>query len=231
MSSKVILVTGANKGIGFEIVRQLSARGHHVLLAARDPEKGLSAVKQLQAEKLSASFVPLDITQDASIVEAVQQVKTHFDKIDVLMNNAAILLKKDQSLMNGDWSIIEQTIHADALAQLKVSRAFVPILSNGGKIIMTSSGGGSMTDPVGGWSPAYCISKSLLNAITRHLAYELEGRRIAVNAFCPGWVKTDMGGRSAPRSVAHGAETGVWLATNESNATGKFFRDKKEIPW
>ncbi|MFZ5971379.1 MAG: SDR family NAD(P)-dependent oxidoreductase, partial [Bacteroidota bacterium] len=177
MSSKVILVTGANKGIGFEIVRQLSARGHHVLLAARDPEKGLSAVKQLQAEKLSASFVPLDITQDASIVEAVQQVKTHFDKIDVLMNNAAILLKKDQSLMNGDWSIIEQTIHADALAQLKVSRAFVPILSNGGKIIMTSSGGGSMTDPVGGWSPAYCISKSLLNAITRHLAYELEGRR------------------------------------------------------
>ena len=88
-----------------------------------------------------------------------------------------------------------------------------------------------MTDPVEGWSPAYCVSKSMLNALTRHLAYELESRQISVNAVCPGWVKTDMGGKSAPRSVERGAETIVWLATTEKTVTGKFFRDKKIIPW
>ena len=96
---------------------------------------------------------------------------------------------------------------------------------------MVSSEGGSMTDPVGGWSPAYCISKSLLDAMTRHLAHDLSDRRVSVNAFCPGWVKTDMGGRSAPRNVERGADTGVWLATEVKIATGKFFRDRKEIPW
>lgn len=96
---------------------------------------------------------------------------------------------------------------------------------------MTSSQGGSMTDPVGGWSPAYCLSKSFLNAITRHLANELSGRNISVNAFDPGWVKTDMGGPSAPRQVEEGADTVVWLATSEKISTGKFYRSRKEIPW
>ena len=88
-----------------------------------------------------------------------------------------------------------------------------------------------MSDPVGGWSPAYCISKSLLNAITRHLAYELKSKNISVNAMCPGWVKTDMGGKSAPRNVEQGADTAVWLATADKIPTGKFFSDRKEIPW
>lgn len=96
---------------------------------------------------------------------------------------------------------------------------------------MTSSGGGSMTDAVGGWSPAYCISKSALNAMTRHLAYELSDRQIAVNAYCPGWVRTDMGGKSAPRNVEQGADTAVWLATTEHINSGLFFRDRKVIPW
>ena len=88
-----------------------------------------------------------------------------------------------------------------------------------------------MSDPVGGWSPAYCVSKSFLNAATRHLAYELSAKGISVNAYTPGWVRTDMGGRSAPRSVEQGADTAVWLATNENIPTGKFFSDRKEIPW
>ena len=100
------------------------------------------------------------------------------------------------------------------------------------RIVNLSSGGGSMTDHVGGWSPAYCISKTMLNGLTRHLAYELSEYGISVNAVCPGWVKTDMGGKSAPVSVQKGAETPVWLATEApSDMTGKFFRNKHEIDW
>lgn len=227
----IVLITGANKGIGFEMARQLAQLGHQAILTARDPQRGQAAVSKLQSEKLPVFFIPLDITDGESIDQAVEKVRTQFGKLDVLINNAAILRKEDQSLNRNDWSLIEETIHTNATAQLNVSRKFLPLLPRGGRIIMTSSGGGSMTDPVEGWSPAYCISKSLLNAITRHLAHELQPMGISVNAFCPGWVKTDMGGKSAPRSVERGAETGVWLATAEDPGTGKFFRDRKVIPW
>jgi NAD(P)-dependent dehydrogenase (short-subunit alcohol dehydrogenase family) len=158
-------------------------------------------------------------------------VQQQFGKLDVLINNAAILLKEDQSLLKNSWLTIDQSLQTDAMAQLMVTWHFQSLLNKGSRIIMTSSGGGSMTDPVGGWSPAYCIAKSLLNAITRHLAYEYTQQQISVNAFCPGWVKTDMGGKSAPRSVQQGADTAVWLATAEKIPTGHFFRDRKEIPW
>ena len=119
-----------------------------------------------------------------------------------------------------------------AFGPLRVTKDFLPFIPSGGRVIMISSGGGSMTDEVGGWWPAYCVSKSLLNAITRHLAYELSEKNISVNAVCPGWVKTEMGGRGAPRSVERGAETITWLATEAPlKLTGKFFRDRKEIPW
>jgi NAD(P)-dependent dehydrogenase (short-subunit alcohol dehydrogenase family) len=228
---KIILVTGANKGIGFEIVRQLAKLGHDVILTARDQINGLNAVNHLKAEGLSVRFIQLDITNQESISKVFDYVKNNFKKLDVLINNGAILLKEDQSLLKNQWNIIEETVQTDALAQLNVVRILRPLLSPGGRIIFTSSEGGSMTDPVGGWSPAYCISKSMLNAITRHLAFELSSRNISVNAFCPGWVKTDMGGKSAPRNVEQGADTGVWLATAEKITTGKFFRDRKEIPW
>jgi NAD(P)-dependent dehydrogenase (short-subunit alcohol dehydrogenase family) len=227
----VILISGANKGIGFEMARQLARLSHQVIVTARDPERGQEAAKTLQAEKLPVYFLPLDITDGGSIEDAAESVRAKFGKLDVLINNAAILMKEDQSLLRNEWSLIEQTINTDATAHLNVIRKFLPLMSAGSKIIMTSSEGGSMTDPVGGWSPAYCISKSLLNAITRHLAHELESAGITVNAFCPGWVKTDMGGMSASRSVEKGAETGVWLATSENTGTGKFFRDRKVIPW
>jgi NAD(P)-dependent dehydrogenase (short-subunit alcohol dehydrogenase family) len=227
---KVMLVTGANKGIGFEIVRQLSKLGHEVILTARDEKKGIDAVAKLKSENLSVHFIQLDITKEESIASAVIQVKKQFGSIDVLINNAAILEKEDKSLLNTEWSVIQKTIETDALAQLHVTRHFLPLFKTGSRIIMTSSGGGSMTEPVGGWSPAYCVSKSMLNAVTRHLAYELTDQ-IKVNAYCPGWVKTDMGGRSAPRAVEEGADTAVWLATAETIATGKFYRDQKIIPW
>ena len=227
---KTILVTGGNKGIGLEIVRQLSEQGHQVILTARDEAKGNFAAEQLKREKLNSHFVQLDITDKNSVEIAFQKVKNDFKQIDVLINNAAILLKEDRSLLKNSESVFDLTLNTNAAAQLEVTRTFLPLIPSGGRIIMTSSDGGSMTSPVGGWSPAYCVSKSLLNAMTRHLAYELHGR-ISVNAYCPGWVRTDMGGRSAPRNVEQGADTAVWLATSKEIPTGKFFRDRKEIPW
>ncbi len=231
MEKKIILVTGSNKGIGIEIVRQLARLGHQVILTARDESKGLEAQKKLKTEDLVVHFVVLDITKEESIQQAFDRVKTNLGKVDVLINNAAILLKEDQSLLKNDRLIFEKTLQSNAFAQLKVTKLFYTIIPDGGRIIMTSSAGGSMSDPVGGWSPAYCVSKSLLGAITRHLAYELSIKKITVNAFDPGWVKTDMGGRSAPRNVEQGADTAVWLATHDKTATGKFFRDRREIPW
>lgn len=227
---KTILVTGSNKGIGFEIVKQLAKLGHTVILTARDEKKGVDALAKLKIENLTVHFIQLDITSEQSIKRAAEQIKLNFGKLDVLINNAAILLKEDQTLLTSDWNSIQQTIQANAIAQLNVVRNFQSLLPNGGRIIFTSSEGGSMTDPVGGWSPAYCISKSMLNAITRHLAYEMSNR-ISVNAFCPGWVKTDMGGKSAPRNVEQGADTAVWLSTADKISTGKFYRDRKEISW
>ena len=231
MEKKIILVTGSNKGIGLEIVRQLARQGHQIILTARDEVKGLEAQKKLKAENLQVHFLRLDITQEESIHQTASKVKTEFGKLDVLINNAAISLRGDHSLLQNDRAITELIIKTNAFAQLAVTRVFHPLLKDGGKIIMISSGGGSMTDPVGGWSPAYCVSKSFLGAITRHLAYELNSRKISVNALDPGWVKTDMGGQSAPGSVEEGADTPVWLATNDKISTGNFFRNRKEIPW
>lgn len=228
---KIVLVTGANKGIGFEIVRQLARQGLLVILTSRDSENGLSAQNQLSKENLSVDFVQMDIASPDSIQQAFTKVKSTYQRLDILINNAGICLKDDRSLLHSELSVIRQTMETNALAQLTVTRIFYPIIPSGGRIIMTSSEGGSMSDPVGGWSPAYCVSKSFLNAITRHLSYELRDRRISVNAFDPGWVKTDMGGRSAPGSVEQGADTAVWLATTENPATGKFYYSRKEIPW
>jgi NAD(P)-dependent dehydrogenase (short-subunit alcohol dehydrogenase family) len=229
--NKVILVTGSNKGIGFEIVRELAKLGHQVILTARDETKGLEAQQKLKAEDLVVHSLTLDITKEEGIQGAASKVKSDFGKLDVLINNAAISLRGDHSLLQNNSSVTEQIINTNALAQLAVTRAFQSLIPNGGKIIMISSGGGSMSDPVGGWSPAYCVSKSFLGAITRHLAYELGSRNISVNALDPGWVKTDMGGRSAPGSVEEGADTPVWLATTDKIGTGKFFRNRREIPW
>jgi NAD(P)-dependent dehydrogenase (short-subunit alcohol dehydrogenase family) len=232
MDQKMILVTGAKKGIGFEVVRQLARLGHAVLLGARDEAKGREAVERLNAEDLKAEFLLLDVADPMSIAQAVEVVRRKSRAIDVIINNAAVLLRGDQSLSQGTSEVFHLTMRTNVFGPVQVVRHFLSLMRPGGRIIMISSGGGSMTDPVEGWAPVYCISKSALNAVTRQLAYELAVHPISVNAYCPGWVHTDMGGRTAPRNVQRGAETAVWLATTTDDLpTGKFFRDRKVIPW
>jgi NAD(P)-dependent dehydrogenase (short-subunit alcohol dehydrogenase family) len=229
---KSILITGSNRGIGFEIARQCAAKNFRVFISGRNKEKLEAALEKLQHEKLQAEILVMDTSDLKSISDAAIKFSSLKIKLDVLVNNAGIGVRGDNSLSTGSDEIFHQTLITNAYGPLRVTRAFLPFIPGGGRIIMISSGGGSMTDEPGGWSPAYCTSKSLLNSITRHLASELEEKNIAVNAVCPGWVRTDMGGAGATRSVAKGAETPVWLATEApNNLTGKFIRDKKEIPW
>lgn len=228
---KTILITGGNRGIGYEVARQLLHLGHQVILSGRDESKLSKAKDQLRKSGGSLDVLVMDAGDPRSISGAAGTFGKMRIKLDVLINNAGMLFKADNNLLTDPDQYVQDTLEVNSLGPLRIAKAFVPLMNTPGRIINISSGGGSMTDPVGGWSPAYCISKSLLNAITRHLAYELEEKKIAVNAVCPGWVKTDMGGTSAPRSLEQGAETIVWIATTGSIQTGKFFRDKKVIPW
>jgi NAD(P)-dependent dehydrogenase (short-subunit alcohol dehydrogenase family) len=227
-----VLITGANRGIGFEIARQLGKKGFHVFLSARRKDAGEKALKKLQEEGIHAEFILMNIADIQSIQNAAAEISKKIKHLDVLVNNAGIALKEDDNLLTVDSKVVTDTFQTNVFGALYVTQQFAALLGKGSRMINISSGGGSMTDEVGGWSPVYCISKSALNALTRHLAYYLEEKEVSVNAMCPGWVRTDMGGRGAPRSVEKGAETAVWLATEApASFTGKFFRDKKEIPW
>lgn len=229
---KTVLITGANKGIGFEVARQLLSKGFQVIISGRDETRLSEAFNQLNAESTSIKMIVMDVDRFDSVKEAAQLLSARNLTLDVIINNAGILLKEDRSLLEHDDEILKTSINTNCYGPIRVIHAFQSMLKSPGRIINLSSEGGSMTDPVGGWSPAYCVSKTMLNAITRQLAYELSARNIAVNAVTPGWVKTDMGGRQATRSVEKGAETIVWLASDaRQELTGRFFKDKVEISW
>jgi len=234
---RVALVTGANRGMGLEIVRQLSRLGLIAVLAARDLEKGKVAAATLAAEELDVPIVALDVTDADSIRAAVAEVRCLFGRIDVLVNNAAILkeglLPEDTSVLDVSGDLVNQTFLTNTVGPLRMIQATVPGMRERGygRIVNLSSGAGQLAE-MGGGFPAYRLSKSALNALTRITAAELGAHEIKVNSVCPGWVRTDMGGPHATRTVEHGAETAVWLATlPEDGPTGGFFRDMKPIPW
>ena len=231
MNKKIILVTGAGKGIGFETVRQLCEMRHEVLLGTRNEKQGQVAIEKLAEMNLVATHILLDITNEKDIENAAAFIKNKYAQLDVLINNAGILLEEDITLPAVSNDVWERTIHTNVTSPLYLTRALVPLMVRGGRIINVSSGGGSMSDPVGGWSPAYCVSKSMLNALTRQMSHHLAGKGISVNAMSPGWVRSDMGGQHAPRSLAQGADTSVWLATEENIPTGKFFYERKVVAW
>ena len=232
MLKKIILITGACRGIGFETAKQLGRLGHCIILSGRNENDLNQAIQNLKDAQMDAQGLVMDVTSQESIRKASDIFGKQKLKLDVLINNAAVLFSEDDSILHGDETMQQLTFLTNSSGPLKVSRAFLPYMNSPSRIINISSSGGSMTGTVGGWSPAYCASKSLLNAITRQMAHELQAQGISVNAADPGWVRTKMGGASAPRTVSEGAATPVWLATEApASLSGNFFRDKTEIPW
>lgn len=229
---KIALVTGANKGIGYEIARQLGQKGFHVLVGARKPDAGSQAVASLQKGGASAEFVEIDVSDRASIQKAAKAVAAKFDHLDVLVNNAGIMEDK-KGVAEVDDDTLLRTLTTNSLGPLRVTQGFLPLLvkSPHASVINMSSGLGQLSD-MGETYPAYSISKTSLNAVTRQFAAALRDKRITVNSVCPGWVKTDMGGPNAPRTVEQGADTVTWLATEAPrDLTGQFLRDRNAIPW
>ena len=228
----IVVVTGGNRGIGFEICRQLAGRGVQVVLTARKPEAGAEAARRLAAQKLSAQFYPLNVTDPESGAALRLFLERAFGSLDVLINNAGIFLTEDSSGLDVKLETVRATLETNTLAPLQLSQTLLPLLkrSRAARIVNVSSGMGALSS-MGGDHAAYRISKAALNAVTGVLAAELRST-VAVNSVCPGWVKTDMGGANAEREVAQGADTAVWLALVAAlDLTGKFVRDRNVIPW
>lgn len=223
-----MLITGASKGIGLETARQLAERGCSVWLTARDRGRGEKAARELQG---AVHFLQLDVADAVSVARAAQEFALERPRLDVLVNNAGILLDRGESVFTLGEDTLRQTLDANLLGPWRMARAFAPLLRKSAqpRIINVSSGGGQLSDP-SDWAPAYCLSKTALNGLTAQLAMALPGT--AVNSVCPGWVRTDMGGADATRSLAQGAETIVWLATEAPQSlSGKFLRDHEVIDW
>jgi NAD(P)-dependent dehydrogenase (short-subunit alcohol dehydrogenase family) len=234
---RIALVTGANRGIGLEIVRQLARGGLNVVLASRDLAKGEAAAARLALEDVEVPVVAIDVTDGESVRAGVADVLSRFGRIDVLVNNAAILKEgfnpEDASVFEAPIDLVMLTFATNTVGPLRMIEAIVPGMRERGygRVVNLSSGAGQLSDMGAGY-PAYRMSKAALNALTRLTAAELGPGDIKINAMCPGWVRTDMGGPNATRTVEKGAETAVWLATLPADGpTGGFFRDRKPIPW
>ena len=225
--STISLVTGGNRGIGREVCRQLAERGHAVLLTARSAEAAAAAARAVGAEPLR-----LDVTEPASVSDAARRVSERYGKLDVLVNNAAATYDTWQRAATADLAVVREAAETNLYGPWLMIEEFLPLLraSDHPRIVNVSSEAGSLAG-MGAGTPAYTVSKTALNALTRMLAAELREDGILVNAVCPGWVAADMGGPGG-RPVADGAASVVWAATlPDSGPTGGFFRDGRPVPW
>ena len=237
MSEKrIALVTGGNRGIGKEICRQLGAKGLHVILGSRSLEKGEAAAAELREQgNPEIEVLELDVSSSASIEQAVETIKSKYGQLDVLVNNAGVFLDNNRetpSVRQVSVQTIEDTFAPNLFGPLQLMQGLLPLMEKQGygRIVNLSSGMGQLSD-MGGGSTAYRLSKTALNALTRIVAAEAEGN-IKVNAMCPGWVQTDMGGENATRSVEQGADTATWLSLlDDDGPSGGFFRDRQPIDW
>jgi len=234
MKNRVIVVTGGNRGIGLEICKQLARLDLIVVLTSRHEKDGLEAVENFSKQELSVRYHPLDVTNPTQVLKLKDFLTKEFGRCDGLVNNAGIFLdNKEGDFFNTDLTTIRQTMETNVYGPYLLCQALVPLMkkNNYGRIVNISSGLGQLNE-MGGNYPAYRMSKTAINAITRVLAAELGDTNILVNSMCPGWVKTRMGGAGATRSVEEGADTAVWLSTlPDHGPTGKIFRDRKEVPW
>ncbi len=231
--TRVALITGANRGIGFEIARQLARLGIIAVIGSRDLAKGQQAAEGFKSEGLDAPVVQLDVNDPSSIAKGVAEANSFFGRIDILVNNAGILTDKAKLVLEIDPEEVEALFRSNTIGPLRMIQAVAPGMKERGygRIVNLSSKLAQLKDMAGGY-PGYRISKTALNALTRVAAAEFGPGNIKVNAMSPGWVKTDMGGSDATRTVTEGADTAVWLATlPDDGPTGGFFDSRKAIAW
>lgn len=238
----IALITGGNKGIGFETARQLGKKGITVLIGARDEQRGLAAVETLRKEGIAAKWVGLEVTDGASIKKAVEQVTREFGVLDILVNNAGWLDYSTEGVASTvSLDTLRKTFDINYFGLVAVTQAFLPLIrkSKAGRIVNLTSILGSIAEHADPNSPiygakflAYDSSKAAVNMFTNHLAHELKGTPIKVNSAHPGWVKTDMGGEQAPMEIVDGAKTSVELATlPENGPSGGFFHMGVHMRW
>jgi NAD(P)-dependent dehydrogenase (short-subunit alcohol dehydrogenase family) len=230
MTDGIALVTGANRGIGLEVVRQLAERGFTAVLGSRDLEKGRAAAEGLG--DLDVAARRLDVGDPDSVRELAGELEEAYGRLDVLVNNAGILYDTWQRGVEADLDLVHEALETNLFGAWRTTQACLPLLrrSQHGRIVNVSSGSGSLSS-MGAGTPAYSVSKAALNALTRILAAELRGDGILVNAVCPGWVATDMGGPGG-RPVEQGAASVMWgVLLPDDGPTGGFYRDGRRVEW
>jgi NAD(P)-dependent dehydrogenase (short-subunit alcohol dehydrogenase family) len=228
----IALVTGANRGIGREVVRLLARDGFTAILGARDPDKGEAAAAELRGQDLEVEFRRVDVADPESVKALGGALASDFGRLDVLVNNAAVHYDTWQRGVDADLDVVREALETNVLGAWRTTQACLPLLrrSPHGRLVNVSSGAGSLAG-MGAGAPAYSVSKAALNAMTRILAAELRDAGVLVNAVCPGWVATDMGGAGG-RPVEHGAASVVWaVALSDDGPTGGFFRDGRPLEW
>jgi NAD(P)-dependent dehydrogenase (short-subunit alcohol dehydrogenase family) len=229
---RVAVVSGANRGIGREIVRQLAGRGITAVLTARDAAAAAAAAEELGGPEAGVLAHQLDVTDDASVRELTEWVTAELGRADILVNNAGAHWTH-HSAADADIALVRDALDINLVGAWRMCAALVPLMRARahGRIVNLSSGAGTFSGPSVG-TPAYTVSKAALNMLTLVLGRELAGTGILVNAACPGWVRTRMGGPGADRSVEEGADTPVWLATlPDDGPTGGLFRDRRPAAW
>ncbi|ARU60375.1 short-chain dehydrogenase [Tumebacillus avium] len=230
---RVALVTGGNRGIGYELVKQLAVEGFQVILTSRDVAKGQEAAQKLKESGLEVEVVGMDVNDPESIRQAVRTVEERFGRVDVLINNAGVYLDEQETLLTMEPALVERTMATNFFGPYHVLRSVVPLMEKHGygRVINISSEWGSMREMSERGAGAYKVSKLALNGLTQLAAAEVRGD-IKINAVDPGWVRTEMGGPSAPRMPKEAAESILWLVTiGPEGPNGGFFRDGERIEW
>lgn len=240
-TGKVAVVTGSNRGIGRDVVRQLAAKGYRVVLTARDAADGEKAAAELRKAGGDIRAHDLDVQSDASCRALAAWLKAEYGQVDVLVNNAGVLLERvygtdgrpisEDDGLEVDVGVVSRILDTNTLGALRMIQALAPLMNKGGRIINLSSRMGQF-GMLGPNMVGYRMSKTALNSLTASLAPALEKKGIGIFAMCPGWVRTDMGSPAAAKSVDQGADTAVWLASEAPNPkSGGFYTERKEIPW